>query len=321
MLPLRLRRLNPAPGPGSVCYLSAVQSALMIVNRHAGRKGTRRAAERAAVRMRDRGVDVRLERTGSAEEAAALIATTAPNVDAVVSVGGDGTVRGVVDALLASGIEVDVGIIPRGTANVVARELGVPIHPVRAADVVVDGTPRRIDVGKVNDETFLAMVGIGLDATIVQGVRPGRLKLARMGWSSMQTLARPRFQPLRILVNGEEITEPSFSAVVTNTRNYAGWFSLCPAAAPDDGRFDLIRTRRRDRRAILRLVSAAVRWRPTSARVAAYSRGETFLIESTGAHQVPVQADGDPCGTTPVRISIVKSAVAIIAPATNGAPS
>lgn len=289
----------------------------MIVNRQAGKRGVRRDADRAAARLRERGVDVQLEATGSAQEARTIIAQARSEVRCVVAVGGDGTLRGVVDS--AAG-EVPVGLIPRGTANVVARELGIPLDPTGAADLLADGTPRRLDLGRIEGRgTFMAMVGVGFDAAVVEDVRPGRWKALRMGISAVRQFVSPNLPELAITVDGAPVEGPAFATVIANTRNYGGWFAACPDAVPDDGRLDTMTLLRRDRRALARAGFAIVRKRPGNEGFTRYGKAETVEIDTTDGSRAPVQADGDPCGTTPIRISIAPGAVAIIAP--GGRPS
>jgi len=285
----------------------------MIVNRNAGGHGVYGDAERAATRLRDRGISVRIETTGSVKEAEELVRSACHEVGCVVAVGGDGTLRGIVDAV--GNEPLPVGVIPRGTANVMAHELGVPLTPERAADALADGVPRLLDLGRIHGGgSFLAMLGVGFDGQIVQGVQPGRFKICRMGLAALKNVCNPSLQPLRVIVDGEEDTEAKFSVVVANTRNYGGWFSLCPDARPDDGRFHYVGLKRPNRTSLMRLVVAATRRRPTGRSTATYGEGREFVIESLGPEEVPIQADGDPCGTTPVRLSIEPQAVAIIAP-------
>lgn len=299
------------------CYRWDVGPVLMIVNRQAGRRGVRRDADRAAERLKERGVAVDLQATSSAEEAAGIIDQAKSGYSCVVAVGGDGTLRGVVEA--AKGV-LPVGLIPRGTANVVARELSLPLDPRRAADNVAAGHIRNIDLGHIEGRgTFLAMVGVGFDGKVVNGVPPGRMKVARMGLAALGALLRPNLPRLAVTMDGVPVDGGAFGVVAANTRNYAGWFVACPAAQPDDGVLDTMILHRGDRRALLRFGLAVARRREGSPRVISYGRSSQIEIESLSEFESPVQADGDPCGTTPVTLSIEPGAVAIIAPDMGGA--
>ena len=85
-------------------------------------------------------------------------------VDRVLVWGGDGTVRRAVDTIVDEGLDASIGILPAGTANLLANNLGIPIDVRGAVDVAVHGDPRSIDVGKMNGSHFAVMAGAGFDA-------------------------------------------------------------------------------------------------------------------------------------------------------------
>jgi len=208
-----------------------------------------------------------------------------------------------------------VGLVPRGTANVVARELGIPLDPRGAADEIARGQVRQIDVGHIEGRgSFLAMVGVGFDGQVVQGIRPGPMKAARMGISALGAVCRLNLPALQVSIDGVTVQSPVYSVIASNTRNYGGWFAACPEARPDDGLLDAMLLQRPDRRALLRIGASIVRKRRGSPAIVGYERGRDLLISAQNGTGVPVQADGDPCGTTPIRISIRHRAASIIAP-------
>jgi diacylglycerol kinase (ATP) len=221
------------------------------------------------------------------------------------------------------GRDVAIGLIPGGTANVVARELGIPIDLKGATEVLLEGHIRRLDIGRIRrtlgdgpgfDDVFLAMVGVGIDADVVENVLPGPFKMTRFGVALTRRLIRGQPTPLRLTVDGVERPGPTFGTIVANTANYGGWFSACPDARPDDGDLDWLQVRGESRCASLRVLAAMVRKRRGPPAVAHYGTGRTFAIESLNGHPALVQADGDACGTTPICISIDPARVAMIAP-------
>jgi diacylglycerol kinase family enzyme len=160
--------------------------------------------------------------------------------DLVVAVGGDGTVRGCAEGLADTG--VPLGIVPHGTANLLARTLRVP-HPPKAALATAlgaGGTDRVIDLAVADGEPFTAMAGMGLDAAVVAGTK---LK-HQFGWvayamSGAMHLALP---PARVSISLDGA--PSFerearSVVVGNSGLLPGGFSLLPDARLDDGLLDV----------------------------------------------------------------------------------
>jgi YegS/Rv2252/BmrU family lipid kinase len=161
--------------------------------------------------------------------------------DLVVAVGGDGTVRGCAEGVASTG--VPLGIVPHGTANLLARTLGIPSHPHTALNIAL-GTPdcvdRRIDLAIADGEPFTAMAGMGLDAAVVAGTK---LK-HQLGWlayamSGAIHLALPPTRFIIKLDDGPPIERAARSVVVGNSGLLPGGFSLLPDARLDDGLLDV----------------------------------------------------------------------------------
>jgi len=160
--------------------------------------------------------------------------------DLVVAVGGDGTVRGCAEGLADTG--VPLGIVPHGTANLLARTLRLPGHPKAALAAALDagGTDRVIDLAVADGEPFTAMAGMGLDAAVVAGTK---LK-HQFGWvayamSGAMHLALP---PARVSVSldgAPPFEREARSVVVGNSGLLPGGFSLLPDARVDDGLLDV----------------------------------------------------------------------------------
>ena len=161
-------------------------------------------------------------------------------VDIVVAVGGDGTVRGCAEGLAGTG--VPLGIVPHGTANLLARSLGVPVHPRAALSAALDprAVDRTIDLALADDVPFTAMAGMGLDAAVVAGTR---LK-HQFGWlayamSGAVHLALPPIRFTISLDDGPPIERMARSVVAGNSGLLPGGFSLLPDARLDDGMLDV----------------------------------------------------------------------------------
>jgi len=162
--------------------------------------------------------------------------------DLVVAVGGDGTVRGCAEGLADT--PVPLGIVPLGTANLLARTLRIPPHPGAALGIALArGTTshdRRIDLATADGEPFTAMAGMGLDAAVVSATR---LK-HRLGWLAYAVsgvahlAARPATFTIR-LDGGQPFVRSAMSVVVGNSGLLPGGFSLLPDACIDDGLLDV----------------------------------------------------------------------------------
>ena len=120
---------------------------------------TRRFDETLAF-LRDHGWNVELWYTQSAGDGERLARKAVKQqVNLVIAAGGDGTINEIIQEL--AGSETALGVLPNGTVNVWARELGIPLEDTGARSILVNGQTRRIDLGRVNDRYFLLMVGVG----------------------------------------------------------------------------------------------------------------------------------------------------------------
>jgi diacylglycerol kinase (ATP) len=239
----------------------------------------------------------------------------AAGVDLVCSLGGDGTVRQVAQALAGTG--TPLGLLPGGTGNLLARNLGMSLTSVEAALAgALTGTDRSIDVGLVifdgagpgqsavpgpdrgAEQVFLVMAGVGFDAAMVAGA-PERLK-ARFGWlayaaSGMQHLQAPRPRARVVADGGPPVTRRVHSVLVGNCGTLTGGIVLLPDARVDDGWLD----------AVTLSPNGLASWVSVAARVLTrrgHDRVTHLRVRAVGVRldrPTQGQLDGDPVG--PVR--------------------
>jgi diacylglycerol kinase (ATP) len=296
----------------------ALRRADLIVNPISGTGEALRAASVATAVLERSGVRVCQHVTEAAGQARKFAAEIDPECDTIVSVGGDGTLNEVLSGLIR---DIPVGLVPIGTANVVSRDLDIPRNPKRSAQLLLDGVARPIDVGRINDRRFIAMVGAGVDGAIVQAIAAARkgpiTKLSYVA-PTLKALATYKPMPIRVTVDGVRIDEVFHGVFVTNTRNYGAFFSVTPKAAMDDGAFNWAGQTSPRRLALLRFAIAALRWKELPPTAARYGSGRTFVIEAAGPNPVPVEVDGDFFGFLPVTIEILPGAARIIRKAHKG---
>jgi YegS/Rv2252/BmrU family lipid kinase len=159
--------------------------------------------------------------------------------------GGDGMVQRCIDAIAGlgdAGANVTVGIIPAGTANLLATNLGIPHDLGDALDIALSGRIRRIDIGVVNGEHFGVMAGAGFDARMIDAAdaeaktRHGSLAYVRTGASAIR--AEP--EPVHVLVDGVTFFEgPASCVLVGNVPRATGGLLVFEHAQPDDGLLDV----------------------------------------------------------------------------------
>jgi len=289
-----------------------VSSFALVVNPVSGKGAARRAAQQAARHLRDQGLVVEIHETEGPGEATEWVRTHQEEFSAVVAIGGDGTLREVIEGLDGNRT---VGLVPTGTANVVSRDLRIPRTTKKAVRILAEGHTRHLDMGTVNGRPFLAMVGVGFDGAIVKAlsdVRCGPISMASYIGPGLRTFRNYQPQELRVEVDSQPLEHAIYGIIVSNTRNYGGVFSVTPGASLDDGWLDFHAQSRFGKRALLRYAMAAALRRETSRRLSSYGRGRRFSVTSDSP--VAVQVDGDTFGTTPIDIELVQSRVRILVP-------
>lgn len=214
--------------------------ALLILNGNASR--TFEEKDQVLVVLRDEGkMDVEVLESRSADHVRELIEEHGAGADMVIMAGGDGTMNAAVDHVHEKGLAF--GVMPLGTANDLARTLGIPPDPVRAAEIIAHGRRHRIDLGRVNGKLFFNVASIGAAANLSKNL-DGALK-KRWGVLSYPIRAREvldESQAFHARIEDEEgnTTEvTSIQVAVGNGRCYGGGMRVAPEAAIDDGRLDL----------------------------------------------------------------------------------
>jgi len=259
------------------------------------------------------GLSCEVVRTFTAEDARQAASDVRGPCHALVVLGGDGTVRDVITGLVRR--DVPVGIVPLGTANVLAKELGAPVRPERAAQVIARRYIRRLDLGYVGGRPFLLMLGVGFDADVtarVHASRRGAMTALNYAPALVGVLLRHRFPSIRVTVDGRPVRREANFLVVSNTRQYGGRLVMALDAEPDDGWLDVCLYRVPRRRAALSLLVSFVTHRRPDRRRATFLRGRR--IEVTSDRPARYQLDGDPFGVLPVTVDVEPQAVPVIVP-------
>jgi YegS/Rv2252/BmrU family lipid kinase len=288
---------------------------LLIYNPAAGGMRARRV-EQLQADLAKRGIEVVKVATTGPGHATALAREAVERGDQLLIVcGGDGTINEAAQPLV--GTATALAVLPSGTANVLAKELGLPRSTSALADLIERRETRTISVGRASRpgwrRYFLLMAGIGLDAAIVEGVNL-RLKRATgpgAYWAAgLEYLARLPLTPFSVAIDGER-REVTF-ALIANAARYGGWFSIAPEARIDDQYLDvcLFNTRRRIGWLAYALLSLA--GAHTRRRGVVYQKTSTVLANSND--QAPVQLDGEAVGRLPMRFEVVPQALHVIAP-------
>lgn len=267
-----------------------------------------------------RGTEARLVVPASAAEASrAAEAAAARGDDALFVVGGDGSLRDAVRGM--AGSETVLAPIPAGTANVLAREIGLPRGLRAAFDAHLGGQAVRMDTGRCNGDPFLMMAGFGWDADVVEHVHYGlKRRTGQLAYvvSTMRRFVRLRTVDARWSSGLAHWQGRLALMVVGNTRLYGGLLRVTAEARANDGELDFValcprRPLQGTRLALRLLVQKADR------DVAALSgRVPELEFETPG---VPYHLDGDFAGHTPARLAVDRLAVRLSVPAGPIAPA
>jgi diacylglycerol kinase (ATP) len=303
--------LDPPPTAMAADRVVPPSSVLLLVNPNARSGGN--GVEPAVGTLREAGVAVRLETFSGPDEVEADILRGADCADCVLVAGGDGTVSRAGGVLARLGLPL--GILPLGTANDLARTLGIPADPSEAARVILRGHRRRIDLATVNGHPFFNVASIGLSAELADTLstdlkrRWGRLSYAMAG---ARVLARARRFAARITANGETVVVRTLQISVGNGRHYGGGNVVETDAAIDDGAFDLYSLELANvwkLALMLRTFRSGSHGAWSEVRTA---RSDAFDIATSKPR--PVNVDGDLVTTTPARFRLHRDAVTVFAP-------
>ncbi len=292
----------------------------VVSNPSAGKGCGRASAEVALARLRDLHGDVRAYEGASAAESRTLVAAAlAARPDALVIVGGDGTLSTVLDLVCAE--QVPIALVPSGTGNDLARALSLPRHdPAAAAELAVRGAPRAIDVGEVRSAgrttLFLTIAALGFDAKVSD--RTNRLRWPRGGaryyLAILIELARLRPTAFRVGYDGERMQEaPGTLIAVGSTASYGGGMPVCAGAEPDDGRLDAVHVAPLGRWRLLRLFPLLLSGRHLHRQEVAHRRVTSVQV---AAPDLLVYADGEQVGAGECTIGIRPGALTLMVPPT-----
>jgi len=239
----------------------------------------------------DRSIDTKLvysEYPNHAGELAALYGSDRGTLIAIC--GGDGSIHEAINGLPCDGM---IGILPAGTANVVAKELGIPFCIKEAAKVLLTGALKRFDTGRIEKRRFLMVAGFGFDAHVAGSVPALAKKLLGQYAYHLESIRRYPFYSapeIRVSVDGAPPAKGVF-ALIINLRRYGGDLFFSPKAVPDDGYLDLVLFKSLAPDFLLKGLWGAFTRRGVGPDVAHRAQGREFVLESDSP--IPYQLDGE----------------------------
>ena len=229
----------------------------------------------------------------------------------VVVAGGDGTISEVANGL--AGRHIPLGILPRGTGNVLAKELGIPKGTRKAIEIILRGKTLRLDVGLAGTRRFILMASAGYDAQVtalVHKTRRGRFGYVNFVLPMWKTLRRDEFPEITVEMNGRK--HVCHHVVIANVSSYGGPFRPAPGAIYNDGEFDVVMFMQGGRWNMARycFLACCMSKTPKDDII----RMRTDRVSLSSEQPVPVQMDGDPAGFLPRTFQIKRDDLTVIVP-------
>ena len=265
--------------------------------------------------LRQRNWKVELTITKAPGEARQLAReAVSQQVDIVIAAGGDGTINEIIQEL--AGSETVLGVLPCGTGNIWAREMGIPLQMVDARNVLLDGQIRSIDLGRCNGRYFLLMAGAGIDGAVTQAIEKKPIKrLGMFGYALIATwlgLGYPGFQA-RLRINKKRpLKLRALQIIVGNTQLYGGALKFTWQAKCDDGQLDVCVV---PQRSVLGRIIVAVHFLLGHRNRHQWVRYYTATsLEIRTRQPVAIQIDGEPIGHTPASFMIAPRALKVLVP-------
>jgi diacylglycerol kinase (ATP) len=303
--------------------LAAPLHTTLIYNPASGSHDVRSTLQQVARDLTDQGWQVEVQLTAQAGDVTRLAQRARDHGHQIVFVaGGDGSLNEAANALANS--PVALAALPSGTANVWARQIGLPIpqplHPDRlreAAQLLRAGCLRTIDLGQTDGRYFLMWLGVGLDAEVTATLEPRpvwvkRLGMVGYGLHGAWSVRGFRGTPMEVSVDDHRVRSRALMVLVSNTQLYGAFLKAVPAAALDDGWLDVC-IFKGDRLIdiiphVLRTLLRRVRPHPRLVQL----RGQHIRINSERSCYVHV--DAEPIGRTPVEVQIAPRALRVLVP-------
>lgn len=284
---------------------------LLVFNPAAGR-GRKRLGE-ILRRLESHGCAVTLRETAGPGDAAQIVRTAGEGYDVIAIAGGDGTINEAANGLADLANPPALAIIPFGTANVLAWEIGLGIDAARTARTIAEGQPLEVHTGLINGRRFLLMAGVGFDAAVVASVDTHMKRLFGKGayvWRMLAEMFHYRYPTFTVTVDG--VVYRAASAVVAKGHFYGGQFICAPAASLAEPSFEVCLFLRGGSWHVLRYSLALALGRLDKLATFRIVRGYEVTID--GPAGAPVQADGDLASALPATIRLSPQRLNLIYP-------
>ncbi len=297
-----------------------IKRASLIYNPNAGSlHGDTGIIQQLEAELRASGVSVASHATQASGDGTRLAReAVAEHDDALIVCGGDGTINEATQELVGS--ETTLAVFPCGTANVLAKDLGLKRDPKIVSQLIASGQTRTISLGRASkpeadwQRYFLLMAGIGLDAAMVNNVNlelKRRIGKGAYFAAALDYLVRWPLTPFLLKLNGTSYQ--ATYATIANSPSYGGGFRLTPGARLHDEKLDVCIFNSHSRLEYIGYAALAISGNHTNCQKVTYL--ETQTVSADAGQETFVQLDGELAGTLPMQFEIVPHALRVVAPA------
>ncbi|WP_102347863.1 diacylglycerol kinase [Bacillus sp. Marseille-P3661] len=293
-----------------------MQRARVIYNPTSGREIFKRHLPEVLDRLEGAGYETSCHATkgpGDATTAARIAADR--GFDVVVAAGGDGTINEVVNGLAEQKHRPKLGVIPVGTTNDFARAIHANKSIEKACEIITEGSTRKIDIGKVNDQYFINIAGGGRITELTYEV-PSKLKtvLGQVAYylKGVEMLPSIKPTPLTIEYDGKLFEGEVMLFLVSNTNSVGGFEKLAPKAQLDDGMFDIIILKKSTMADFVRIATMALRGEHLNDDLVIYTRANRVRVYSD--EKVQLNLDGEFGGLLPAEFVNLYQHIEIFVP-------
>jgi YegS/Rv2252/BmrU family lipid kinase len=259
------------------------------------------------------GIDIVETEMVGREQICAEIREDAAELDLVILGGGDGTLNAAAPALVETGLPL--GVLPLGTANDLARTLGLPTALDKAAQVIADGHSRAIDLGEVNGVFYFNVASVGFSATLAQRLTSeAKRRFGVFGYALAASRILAESSPFRVEIVHDGKTERARTLQVSvgNGRYYGGGMAVEEGASAEDGKLDVYSLEVPHWWHLIKLAPALRRGTQGRSKYVRAFRTTELTLVTRRRHDI--NADGELVTTTPARFSVRPAAVKVFVP-------
>ena len=295
-----------------------MKSSIVLISNPTAKRASDRKIAQASRYLMSKGYKVEVLFTGKkghAENLAREAIRELPSL--IIAAGGDGTFNEVINGI--AGSEIPMAILPLGTTNVLAKEIGIPENVEGAMEIAVTGTTKTISLGKIAitrpsslvSRYFVLMAGIGFDGEAVFGINETFKKISGKGayiFSGLKVL--PVFNPHELTFDIDGKTYSGYSAIISKTAKYGGDFKITPDARLTDPTLYICLFKGKKRLDVLRYVFGIATGSHLRFKDIEYLKAKRIQIDGN-AH---IQIDGDYFGMTPAKIEVAPNTLRLIYP-------